>query len=242
MKRILPVMFLSLALVFFAGCASMDKGAVSQIKEVAIVSVYADKNVDMQDFGGLAAAVSALAQNEAFNLQPIVLKFRDDLISKYAGAFGFKVMDEQTVLASPEYQALKAKVVIDMTKLVYELPQGYIAINPLDKKKALAVADAFPNVQGFMYGTMSFRLVKQFEIAGFGTAKMQAYLNIYVKDRNGKTVVYKYTFADSDDSIKFALGGVFDAAKIQPLCVQAADKAAVKFEEWVKKKMATPAK
>ena len=67
--------------------------------------------------------------------------------------------------------------------------------------------DAFPDVEAFMVCTANFKLTKEFAIAG------------------------------SDDAIKFALGGVVDATQILPLCLQATDKAARKFEAWFSKEM-----
>lgn len=92
--------------------------------------------------------------------------------------------------------------------------------------------DAFPNVQAFMLCTAYFKLTKEFSIAGFGTARVTSNVTIAVLDRSRKVILRKFTYAASDDTIKFALGGVFDAEQILPLCEQATTKAAAKFEQW----------
>ena len=77
-------------------------------------------------------------------------------------------------------------------------------------------------------------LVSVFCDKGIGTSDFKG---IAAVDRKQKVIMRKTSCASSEDKTKFSLGVIFDAPQIQPLCVQATDKAAEKIEEWFAKKM-----
>jgi hypothetical protein len=227
---------LALGGLLLFGCATLEKGRVAGVEEAALISVYCDKRIDTSDFSGLAAAVNQLAQDESFQLKPIAVQLRDDIFQKYAPGLPFRLIPEQQVIGAPAYHAFGSQK-WSLQEIWYDLPDGYEFFPVNDDAAYRVLLDAFPDVQAFMLCTAYFRLTKEFAIAGFGTARVTSNVTITALDRSRKVILRKYTYAASDDTIKFALGGVFDARQIQPLCIQATAKAAAKFAAWFAKEM-----
>jgi len=235
-SRLLPGLALALAALLLASCATLEKGQVSSAEEAALISVYCDKQIDTSDFTGLAAAVNRLSQDKSFQLKSVATRLRDDIFNKYAPGFPFKIIPESQVIGSPAYRTFENQK-FSLNAVFYDVPDGYLFYPFSDDVAYKVLIDAFPDVEAFMVCTASFKLTKEFAIAGFGTARVTSFVTILALDRNRRVILRKSTFAASDDTIKFALGGVFDAAQILPLCIQATDKAARKFEAWFSEKM-----
>ncbi len=227
---------LAAAVLFSLSCATLEKGQMASVEEAALISIYCDKRIDMSDFGGLAALVNQLAQDKSFQLKPLAVKLRDDMFGKYAAGLPFQLIPEAQVIGAPAYRTFETQK-FSLNKAFYDAPDGYV-FYPLNDDVAYRVLlDAFPDVEAFMVCSAYFKLTKEFAIAGFGTARVTSFVTVLVLDRNRQVILRKSTYAGSDDTIKFALGGVFDASEILPLCVQATDKAARKFEAWFSKEM-----
>ncbi len=223
------------ALLLFS-CATLEKGQVASVQQAALISVYCDKRIDMSDFGGLAAMVNQLAQNEAFQLKPLAVKMRDDMFGRYSAGLPFKLLAEKQVIGAPVYRTFETQK-FSLSKAFYDAPDGYVFYPLSDDVAYKVLLDGFPDVEAFMVVSASFKLTKEFAIAGFGTARVNSYVTILALNRNREVILRKATWAASDETIKFALGGVFDASQILPLCIQATDKAARKFETWFSKEM-----
>jgi len=227
---------LAAAALLSLSCATLEKTQVAGVEEAALISIYCDKRIDMSDFGGLAALVNQLAQDKSFQLKPLAVKLRDDMFGKYAAGLPFQLIPEAQVIGAPAYRTFETQK-FSLNKAFYDAPDGYV-FYPLNDDVAYRVLlDAFPGVEAFMVCSAYFKLTKEFAIAGFGTARVTSFVTVLVLDRSRQVILRKSTYAGSDDTIKFALGGVFDAAEILPLCVQATDKAARKFEAWFAKEM-----
>jgi hypothetical protein len=225
---------LSLLVLFTSG--KMKEGKVKKTQETALISVFCDKRIDTSDFKGVESAASELAQNDSFNLKPIAEKLRDDIFNRYAQGFPFEVADEDSVIHSEAYEKLASKK-FDIDKLHFASPDGYVVV-PYENNKAFkTLLETYPDAEAFLFCGADFRLEKVSSVLGFGTAKVKSSVRIVAVDRKQKVIMQKTSDASSEDKIKFSLGGVFDASQIQPLCVQATDKAAEKFEEWFAKKM-----
>ncbi len=214
-----------------ASCATLEKEQVARVENAALLTVTCDRRIDASDFRGIAALVNKLAQDEQFHLKPIAVKLRDDIFQRYAQGFPFALLEEQAVIGSSAYKNLAAQE-SDLNRLFYETPDGYSALPLGDKEAFVRIVAAFPDVQGFMSCSAYFKLTKMFQIIGFGTARVDAFISIAVYDRGRKVILQKTSYGSSKDSIQFALGGVFDASDVQPLCVQAADQARLSFERW----------
>jgi hypothetical protein len=227
---------LALGALLLFSCATLEKGQVASAEEAALISVYCDKQIDFSDFSGLGAAVTRLAQDKSFQLKSVATRLRDDMFNKYAPGLPFKIIPESEVIGSRVYHTFETQK-FNLNKLFFDVPDGYLFYPLSDDVAYKVLLDAFPDVEAFMVCAANFKLTKEFAIAGFGTARVTSYVTILALDRNRKVILRKSTYAASDETIKFALGGVFDATQILPLCLQATDKAARKFEAWFWKEM-----
>jgi hypothetical protein len=228
------LMAASLFLLFSGG--KMREGKVKGVEEAALISVFCDKRIDTSDFKGIASASSQLAQNDDFNLKPIAEKLRDDIFNRYAQGFPFTLKDESTVIHSPAYEKLATKK-FDINKVHFASPDGYVVVPYLNKKAFKTLLETYPDAEAFLFCAADFRLEKTSSLLGFGTAKVKSNVEIAAIDRKQKLIMRKTSYASSEDTIKFSLRGVFDASQIQPLCTQATEKAAKKFEGWFANKM-----
>jgi hypothetical protein len=223
---------ISATLLLALGTAGrMKQGKVKKLEEVAVISVFCDKRIDMSDFKSLSSAANELAQNEGFNLKPIAEKLRDDIFSRYSPGFPFAVKEEDSVIQSSAYEKLAARK-FDANRLFFASPDGYVVIRYTEKKEFKALLDDYPDSEAFLFCAADFRLEKTSSLMGFGTAKVKSNVEITAVDRKQNLIMKKTSNASSDDTIKFSLGGVFDASQVEPLCIQATEKAAEKFEEW----------
>ena len=228
-----------LAMGFSFSCATFDKAAVENTKNVAVIAVYADKRLDASDFTGLGAAISALAQNKDFNMDSEVAKMKDDLFNEYSKAFSFKLMDEKAVLSSPNYSTVEMKQgILGIDETCFASAPGYRPFSMILRKPVTNVIRAIPGADAGLMLFSTYKLRKKFEMLGFGTAVIDANVELLIKDKNFKTVLYKIVSTSSKNTIKFALGGVFDAKQIQPLCAEATGTAASKMKEWLMKQYA----
>ena len=225
-------------MLVLTGCATFNSNALESVHNVAVVSVFCDKRIDMSDFKGMAAFISQIAQDESFRLEPVAESLTDDIFEDYAPHFPFSLMDEETVLNSSGYQTLYDSLVSDLQPYFYALPEGYQVVYPNNYDAIDQLFQVFPDADGLMFVYADFKLDKVVQVLGFGTAKVRAYHRIYVVNRSHKVAMAKYNYASSDNSIKFALGGVFDASLIQPLCEEATARAAAMTANWIQNELA----
>lgn len=236
-KLLLITVTLSMLLLFYSGCSTFQKGSVTSIQNAAVVSVFCDKQIDMSDFKGMASSVSALAQNKDFKLKPIAVRMKDDVFLEYASFLPFPLMEEQAVINNDAYKNYYKGVKVAISPLVYAFPDGYQVIFT-NKKNIEKMFEILPDADALIFVTASFKLDKVASILGFGTAKAEASHTITVIDRSKKIVMQKNNRAKSENNIKFALGGVFKASDIQPLCVEAINEATDMTRTWIQKEMA----
>jgi hypothetical protein len=224
----------ALFFMFFTSCATFDKAAMERTKNVAVLSIYCDKRIDSSEFTGLGAAIAELAQNKDFKLDNEVMKMKDDLFNEYTKVFSFKLLDEPAVLGIPNYMtADQDKSFFKMDPKMFVCPPGYRAYSIILKQPVLNLLKELPAADAGMIMYTTFRLRKLVEFLGFGTAKVDSFVYLIVKDKEFKTVFYKDVTGSSTETIKFALGGVFDATKIQPLCAEASADAGAKMKKWL---------
>lgn len=223
----------------------------AQINKVAIVSVYGLREINADDFGGLTKTMSTLSQDGNFQIDSLVTDFYTKLYTEFAQSFPFSIMPEEEVLSNPQYATI-----LDNTAEQFKF-QDYQVTTPEDRpykpimsfglvvnNKAIESAlAAFPEADGVMIAYISYSLVKESEIMGFGTAKIRAYINLKLHDRNNKVVLKLKEGAKSDKQIRFALGGsVFEAKEMQALCKEATANLLKDMEKELPKSLAKMAK
>ncbi|TRW25851.1 hypothetical protein FMM05_06415 [Flavobacterium zepuense] len=213
LKMLLVVAMVAVALPGFA-----------QRKKVAVVTFYAEKQVDLADVGLDAVTVAADLMNDpTFNLQPLLKEYHDKFFNEYAKKFPFDLVPEATVTGNAAYQSFMPEYTAGYTASSFEVIEGY---KPLDhnngKKNEEGMEKIFNDVDGIMFVYVKFALNKGFGVGGTATTKMQAYTNIVVYNKKGDKV---FTINEHANSKKTGVmvGGVpvMKAEKILPMCQSA---------------------
>lgn len=210
---------------------------VAAQKNVAVVSCYVDKYIDVSGLDGaaaLAAGIATLAEDERFDLTSVLNTFHDDFFNKYADQFNFNIVPEEEIIGSKKYKTFESKFGeseqdgsrIQDGSIPYE---GYQVLIPnalkrenSNKMRMLELFDE--ETDGVMFITLSFALQPKIAVGGMGTAGVAAYMNITLFDEEGKKVFNFTEYATAKKSIPMIKGvPVLDVDKIKPLCEQAAE-------------------
>lgn len=200
---------------------------LAQKKKVAVVTFYADKQVDLSDVGLDAVSVVTDLQNDPnFNLKPLLQEFHDKFFNDYAKKFPFDLVPEATVTGNADYKAFKPEFPKGFNASRFEVVDGYQALNPnIGKINEEGMEKAFADVDGVMFIYVTFALNKGFGVGGTATTKMQAYTNIVVYNKKGDKV---FTINEHANSKKTGVmvGGVpvMKPEKILPMCKSALDE------------------
>ena len=236
-KKLLIIIFIfSLLFLMLGGCATFEKADLSGLRTVVVVSVYADRKIDMSDFKGLGAMVSKLAQNKDFKLDDVVNQMRNDVYAEYAPYLPFELMKEKDVLNNERYRNFYNEAGVDVKRINYTTPDGYQIIM-MNKKNYQKLFEIFPEAGGIMFLRADYKLSKTKKTIGGGEAKVLSRLNVTVVDRKGKKVLERTNWAVSDGVVKFAFGGIMDASQILPLVIMSSAKSAETTKNWIQREM-----
>jgi hypothetical protein len=231
------VIILCFAFLFFIGCATFEKTDLEVLDNAALVAAYCNKEIDMSDFQGIGHALSKMAQSEDFNLEPSAIKIKNDVLEVYATYFPFKFIDEETVKNNAAYKDLYDQGADWLKTMFFSTASGYQVVRHTNRDTIDILFAAFPEADALMFTSADFKLSKESQVLRFGTARVQAFHNIVLVNRDKNIILSKQNYAVSRHSIKFALGGVFDTDKIQLLCTEALSKAAEATERWIVEEM-----
>ena len=236
-KLIVGIFILCFLFLLFSGCATFKKANLDVLDNVALVTSYCNKEIDTSDFEGIGQAVNKLAQSKEFNLKPSAVQMKKDVMEVYAPHFPFNFIDEETITNNTSYKDLYEGVTEWFVKGNFSTAAGYQPVFYTDKDTIDKLFTAFPEADALMFTGANFKLSNESQVLGFGTARVQAFHNLVLINRDEKIVMNRQNYAVSKNTIKFALGGVFDAKKIQPLCIEALEKASDMTEAWIAKEM-----
>lgn len=234
-------LFFILILIFAISCGTMNKSVIQTSKNVALISVYCDKQIKAPEFKGLATALNQLSHSEDFDLTGIVNRLRDDFYSKYADVFQLSVLPEADVINNISYKTNSKEKNFKLTfnQDLIKTPEGYYGISSSYEKGKINKILSSLNVDLGAIMHAEYTLSKSgIQIFGFGKAKVDSTLYLELVDKNGKTVFYKTASATSKKSMKFALGGLFKTSELLPLCDESTTLAEAKMDEWIKKQFA----
>lgn len=225
---------LILASLTVSSCATFNKGYLKSVKNVALVTVMCDKRVDTREFKGLANLISEFAQSDKFQLQPVCQEIKNNIFTKNASKFPFLLIPENQIITSSGYKTLKESFPNQLTDFLhYEVPEGYTSVAYTNDADLEKIFSKLPQADGTMVVEASFLLHKGLELYGFGSATVRTALTVVVKNRQNQDVIKVVLYGKSQHDIKYALGGVFDAADVQPLCLEAVQDALFQFDKWV---------
>jgi hypothetical protein len=217
-----------------SSCATLNKEYLKSVQNVALVTVMCDKHVDMSEFSGIASVVSHFAQFERFSLKPICLEIKNNIFGKNASKFPFHLIPENKIITTDGYRALTQTFLHQFgDTLQYDVPDGYTSVQYNNDSDLEQIFNKIPQADGTMIVLAKFHLRKGMEILGFGSAKIRTRLGIVVKNRQNKDVINAELLGESQHEVRYALGGAFDAADVQPLCLEAVQDALFQFDKWV---------
>jgi len=204
----------------------------AQINKVAVVTVFGNKMIDGSDFGSVTA-LRTLADDKNFNLDSMVNVFKEKLFRDFSNDFTFSLLEETSVTGNSDYKSYCETEKGLMADYYYTTPVGYYFLYETNKQSE-KLFDIFKNetIDGIMYVSLDYKLYKTAQIAGFGTAKVYAYVNVKIFNAEGEKIFVLRECGISDNNLKFALGGtVIEAKEIMPLCSQATANAFIEMKE-----------
>jgi len=212
-------LFISLCLI------AVVSGARAQEKKVAVITFFADKRVDLNDFGlTFTADVLNLENDPNFNIAPVLNTFHQEFFEKYAKNFPFQLVPEADVLNNAEY---KAYTPVDVPRVPaekrYQAIENYQVVGyNWGKTDQVNLLKMFSQYDGIMFVYINFSLVKGFAINGNGTTKMKAYTHIVLLNKDNKVV---FNLNESANSKKtgtvLANVPIMKPEKLQPMCESA---------------------
>jgi hypothetical protein len=217
-------------ILLFTFMLSIALSISAQNKKVAVVTFYANKFIEADESlaGGaqLVASISAIAKDDNFNLKPTLEKFHKTFFEDFSKEFPFDFVDENTILNNEDYKNFVRRDT-SYNFLTNSLSiQGYnlydvAALYTRDLDKLITI---FPDVDGFMFVYMSFKIAPKVSVGGMGTAGVQANITMKLWNRDGKKVFNIYESAMSKKTVAL-IGGVpvMKTVEILPACESAAD-------------------
>jgi hypothetical protein len=153
-------------------------------------------------------------------------KFHKTFFENFSKEFPFDFIDENTVLNNEEYKNYVRRDT-SYTFLNNSLSmEGYnlYDVGVMYKQDLDKMASIFPDVDGFMFIFMSFKIAPKVSVGGMGTAGVQANITMKLWNKEGKKVFNIYESAMSKKTVAL-IGGVpvMKTVEILPACESAAD-------------------
>lgn len=218
--------FFTLMLVFALQAALF---AQDSAKKVALTTFFVDRQINVSELSTNAALVAdmlTMAKDTNFNLQPILDAFKTNFFTEYAKHFPFTLKPEADVLENKDYQNYDEAFTSDFLRPL--TPKGYKVMYPggfLTKKENRnqnEMLRIFPDADGVMYVFLSYGFVKKVAIGGLGAAGIYATCNIWLYNKEGKSVFKIAEGANSKGTVPL-VGGIpiMSVDRILPLCKDA---------------------
>ncbi|MFD2148296.1 hypothetical protein [Mucilaginibacter antarcticus] len=218
-------LFFTLMLAMFA-----IRSANAQTKNVAVVSFFINKQIDVTDFGEVAyLAVTKLNEDPAFNLTPMLNDFHTRFFDDYSKSLPFAVLPEEKVLKNEAYKAFvpvgNATSGILNTANFLTAVDGYkILLHYVGSPNEENMAKMFSEADGIMTVSIHFKLIK-IGFGGMGVVKVSAVSTLALYNKNGDKVFSIKQDAKSKNMAPL-VGGVpvMTPEKIMPMCESAIDE------------------
>ena len=226
----------------------MTVSALNAQKKVAVVTFFADKNIDFSGLDGnaaLAASMASLSNDPNFDLKPILQSFHKAFFEDLKKDFPFELVDEGTVINNELYKSFEnfGTDAADESKGILQhsiVIDGYKPLIEVSKMSAdkfrseLQMLEIFKDVDGVMFVKLDYAFIQKMAVGGNGTAGINAFVRMKLWNREGDKVFAKNESASSKKSVPMVKGiPVTSPEKILPLCKSANER----LIEDLKKKM-----
>ena len=226
--------FMTLTLLV-AACSGLKNKKNEQVDEVAVVSIYANKRLDVSKFQELDGLANQLAKDQSFEFDTVVHLLRRKTITNFAGKLPFPLAKESDVLARQAYQEYKLP---PFNSFSAATSTSYKAIPAYRKDVALSMFEMLPGkIRAIMIVGIDYRLIPAGQVMTFVGARVQSKVAIRVWHQKGTSIMKANRKGLSDDTLKFPLGGVFEARDVRPLCIDASLEAISKMEQYLREEL-----
>ena len=226
-----------LFVLFYLPLLILSIPAYTQDKKVAVVTFYADKQIDISKFAtkSAEASITKLCNDPDFDMTSFLKNFHDQFFKNYAKKFTFQLLPEREVLGISDYKDFVPNDPASAGALRDELTlaaKGYKVVLPLkDNNNEKKLADMFGACDGVMKVYLDFSMEKK-GLGGVALVKVNASVHILLFDKNGKKVFSTTETAVSQISGSQIAGISFlIPKKVLPLCENAVDELMIKLQE-----------
>lgn len=206
--------------------ASLAYGSFEEGDAAAIVSIYADRILDVSEFEGyeMKGASEALIADKDFDLTPQVVSAKKAIMGKYAKNFPFELVvdSERPMLKNRKYQVIGEDTSLAMGSNFFSSPEGYMLLSLFgDRESIFELFKVLPFMDNLLVVKLDYKLKRLSITNQKGVAKIVASINLSAKDRDGKTVYFRYYTAESDHAMEFKIGSTLDRTTTLALCDEA---------------------
>lgn len=216
-------------------CSGLKKEKIEQVDETAVVSIYANKHLQVSKFNELDGLADELARDQAFELDTVVHLLRRKTFQHFARDLPFPLANESEVLARQAYQD---HALPPFNSFVATTSSDYKAIPTYRQDVVLSMFDILPErIKAIMIVGIDYQLVPAGKVMTFVGARVQSQINIRVWHKKGESLLSADRKGLSADTLTFPLGGVFQAHEVRPLCIDASLKAIRKMEQFLGEEM-----
>lgn len=226
-----------LFVLFYLPLIILSASVYAQDKKVAVVTFYADKQIDISRVATKSAdaSITKLCNDPEFDMTSFLKNFHDQFFKNYAQKFSFQLLPEHEVINNSGYKDFSPNDPASAGALRDELTlaaKGYKVVLPLkDNGNEKKLADMFASADGIMKVYLDFSMEKK-GLGGVALVKVNASVHILLFDKTGKKV-----FSTTETAISQLSGSqvagipFFIPKKILPLCENAMDELMIKLQE-----------
>lgn len=223
--------------LFYLPLLILTAPVYAQEKKVAVVTFYADKQIDISKFAtkSAEASITKLCNDPSFDMSSFLKNFHDQFFKNYSKKFTFDLLPEREVTGDSNYKDFVPNDPASAGALRDELTlaaKGYKVVLPLkDNDNEKKLADMFAACDGVMKVYLDFSMEKK-GLGGVALVKVNANVHILLFDKNGKKVFSVTESAMSQLSgSQVARIPFFVPKRILPLCENAVDELMIKLQE-----------
>ena len=223
---------LLLAIPFLlSSCRAQQKKEVEKVDKVGVISIYANKRLEVDEFRELEGLVTRLSKKQSFRLDTVAHLLRESTLTNFKSQLPFPLADEKEILDNNAYHMYNLP---SFKQFVPATTHRYKAIPTHSKEVAMAMFDVLPEqVKAIMLIGTDFKVIPDGKVMTYVSSRIQSQLTIRVWNQKGESLMNMRLTALSDHTLTFSLGGGFQAHELRPLCIEASQKAIGKMEGYL---------
>jgi len=201
--------------------------AFAQTKNVAVVSFYINKQIDVSEFGAPAyLAVKKLTDDPNFNLAPLLTSFHNEFFNNYSKNLPFALLPEDQITRNEAYKAyvpvgIAGSGLLDANNFILPFNGYKIFLRLVGHDNENNMLKLFPQADGVMSVAINFKLIKV-GFGGMGVVKVDAKATISLYNKAGEKVFIIEEDEKSKSVSPMVAGApVMSPEKIIPMCESA---------------------